>query len=428
MKKHPVIVMKFGGTSVADPEKIARAAERAINLRKRGRGVVVVVSAPGKMTDELLALAQRIDESPDERELDVLLSTGELVAISLFTLACRARGAEALSLSGPQAGIFADERHTRSTIINIRPARIRKALSEGKIVTVAGFQALNSRGEVTTLGRGGSDLSAVALAAVLKADPCEIYTDVKGVYTADPRLVPQARKITSISYEEMLELSGAGAGVMQARSIEVAQRFGVRIHVRSAFHSSPGTWIVPGSEGKMEEANVSSLAVDKSEVRLSIIEVPDRPGVAAGILDVLSSREIPVDLIIQSAPTQRGVNDISLMTPRRHTAVARRALEALAAKLGARRVDLHDQVVKLTAVGTGFRRHPEIAAKMFRTLARGRINIHMISASDLKICCVIDRRHADTALRLLHKAFGLGRRPKTSGGGTSSRYRSVGRR
>ena len=402
--------MKFGGTSVADPEKIQRAAERAIHLRKRGRGVVVVVSAPGKMTDDLLALARRIDESPDERELDVLLSTGELVAISLFTLACRARGVEALSLSGPQAGIFADEHHTRSMITNIRPVRIRKALAEGKIVTVAGFQALNSRGEITTLGRGGSDLSAVALAAVLKADPCEIYTDVKGIYTADPRLVPQARKINRISYEEMLELSSAGAGVMQARSIEVAQRFGVRIHVRSAFHSSQGTWIVPASEGKMEEANVSSLAVDKSTIRLSIIEVPDRPGVAARVLDVLSSRDIPVDLIIQSAPTQKGVNDISLMIPQRHTTAARRALEALASKLGARRVDLHDQVVKLTAVGTGFRRHPKVAATMFRTLAKGRINIHMISTSDLKICCVIDRRHADTALRLLHKAFGLARR------------------
>ncbi len=410
MKKPPLTVMKFGGTSVADPEKIQRAAERAMAARRGGRRVVVVVSAPGHMTDELLALAGRIDETPDPRELDVLLSTGELVGISLFTLACRARGAPAISLSGPQAGIYADGQHTRSVITNIRPAKIRRELRSGKIVAVAGFQAANPRGEFTTLGRGGSDLSAVALAAALKADLCEIYTDVKGIYTADPRLVPQARKIPRLSYEEMLELSGAGAGVMQARSIEVAQRYRVRIHVRSAFHAVSGTWIEPRTEGKMEQANVSSLAVDKGEVRLTIIEVPDRPGVAAKVMTELSRIDVPVDLIIQSAPTQKGVNDISFMTPRRHMAAAKKALTRMVGDLGARRVDLHDQVVKLTAIGTGFRSHPKIAAKMFQALAKNRINIHMISTSDLKICCVIDRRHADTALRILHKAFGLGRR------------------
>ncbi|MFH2202918.1 MAG: aspartate kinase, partial [Elusimicrobiota bacterium] len=410
MKRPPLTVMKFGGTSVADPEKIQRAAERAVAARKRGHRVVVVVSAPGQMTDELTALAQRIDDAPDARELDVLLSTGELVGISLFTIACWSRGAPAISLSGPQAGIYGDEHHTRSMITNIKPSNILRELDEGKIVAVAGFQAANPRGELTTLGRGGSDLSAVALAAVLKADQCEIYTDVKGVYTADPRLVPQARKIARLSYEEMLELSSAGAQVMLARSIEMAKRHGVRIHVRSAFYPVPGTWIEPIPEGKMEQANVSSLAVDKDEVRLSIVEVPDKPGVAAKVLTALAKRDIPIDLIIQSAPTQNGVNDISFMTPRCHTAAARKALTRLQKELGAKRVDVHDQVVKLTAVGTGFRRHPEVAAKMFNALAKSRINIHMISTSDLKICCVIDRRHADNAVRLLHKAFSLGRR------------------
>jgi len=244
MSRRKLVVMKFGGTSVADPEKIQRAAERAVAARRAGKSVVVVVSAPGQMTDELLDLAHQIDKEPDKRELDVLLSTGELVGISLFTMACRARGVPAISLTGPQAGIQADEHHTRSMITGIRPAKVLQELRAGKIVAVAGFQGVNPRADVTTLGRGGSDLTAVALAAVLKASHCEIFTDVKGVYTGDPRIVFDARKLASISYDEMLELASAGAQVMQARSIEVAGRFGVRILVRSAFHSAPGTWIL----------------------------------------------------------------------------------------------------------------------------------------------------------------------------------------
>ncbi|MEE8425527.1 MAG: aspartate kinase [Elusimicrobiota bacterium] len=408
--KKPLVLMKFGGTSMADPEKIQRAAERAIDARRRGARVVVVVSAPGRMTDDLVALSKRIDEKPDERELDVLLSTGELVGISLFTMACRARGIPAVSLSGPQAGIRGDQRHTRAEITQIRPAKIRRLLGEDKIVTVAGFQALDSSADIVTLGRGGSDLTAVALAAVLKADRCEIYTDVKGVYTADPRLVPQARKISRISYEEMLELSGAGAKVMLARSIEIAKRYRVRIHVRSAFHAVPGTWILPASEAVMEQANVSSLAVDRGEVRLAIADVPDRPGIAAKVISALSEEGVPVDMIVQSAPTQRGVNDIAFMTPRGRMAAAQKILKRLAREIGAKRVLVQDSVVKVTAVGTGFRRSPEIAAKMFKTLAQNGINIQMISTSDLKICCVIERRKAESAIRALHKAFGLARR------------------
>ena len=405
----PILVMKFGGTSVADPEKIQLAAARAIAARKAGAGVVVVVSAPGEMTDELITLAHRVSKDPDARELDALMATGEQISIALFAIACRDRGVPAISLTGPQAGIYADDRHTRSTITAIKPDKIRAELKAGKIVAVAGFQGLNAKADITTLGRGGSDLSAVALAAVLKAKGCEIFTDVKGVYTADPRIVADARKLPSISYEEMLELAASGAQVMQARSIEVARRFGVRIHVRSAFHEVPGTWIVPAKEIPMEEAVVSSLALDKGEVRLSIVEVPDRPGIAADILARLAERDIPADMIVQSAPTHAGVNDISFMTPRSFAAKAKAALESLAGELKATRVDIHEQVAKVTVVGTGFRRHAKVAARVFGVLAKNGINIQMISTSDLKISCVVDQKHAEPALKALHKAFGLSR-------------------
>lgn len=410
MSRRKLVVMKFGGTSVADPEKIQRAAERAVAARRAGKSVVVVVSAPGQMTDELLDLAHQIDKEPDKRELDVLLSTGELVGISLFTMACRARGVPAISLTGPQAGIQADEHHTRSMITGIRPAKVLQELRAGKIVAVAGFQGVNPRADVTTLGRGGSDLTAVALAAVLKASHCEIFTDVKGVYTGDPRIVFDARKLASISYDEMLELASAGAQVMQARSIEVAGRFGVRILVRSAFHSAPGTWILSKTGEQMEQSNVSSLALDKGEVRLSIVCVPDKPGIAARVLSELAAASIQVDMIVQSAPTLKGVNDMSFMSPRGQAQSARQALERIAREIGAERVDLHDQVAKVSAVGTGFRRDPTVAARMFKALADSGINIHMITTSDLRISCVIDSRHGETALRILHRAFKLGRR------------------
>lgn len=403
-----ILVMKFGGTSVADPEKIGRAAERATRARKRGLGVVVVVSAPGEMTDELLALAERVVAEPDERELDQLISTGEQVGISLFAMACIARGCPAVSLTGPQAGIEAGGAHTRAHIVRIRPGKILRELKKGRIVTVAGFQGVTASKDVATLGRGGSDLTAVALASALKTGRCEIYTDVKGIYTADPRLVFSAKKIPRITFEEMLELAGAGAQVMQSRSIEVAQRYGVAIHVRSAFHPQEGTWIIK-EDRMLEKAFVSSLALDKGEVRLSVVDVPDRPGVAAEVLAVLAKREIPVDMIIQSAPTHAGVNDISVMTPRSFSAKAQEALMSVAKKLKAR-VEVNDAVAKVSAVGTGFRHHPWVAACMFETLAKSKINIHMIVASDLRISCVVDSKHAETALRALHKAYGLGKK------------------
>ncbi len=329
-----VVVMKFGGTSVADPEKIQRAAERAIAERRKGRGVVVVVSAPGDMTDELLTLAERVTSEPDERELDQLISTGEQVAISLFAMACRARGVPAVSLTGPQAGIEAGGVHGRANIRRIRAQAIRRELSAGRIVVVAGFQALLGR-DVATLGRGGSDLTAVALAAALTAGTCEIFTDVKGVYTADPRVVYEARRLERITYDEMLELAGAGAQVMMARSLEVGARSGVSIHVRSAFHTIPGTWIVPRRAAAAPKAGaVSALALDK--------------GAAA----------------------------------------------------------------KLSVVGSGFAGDPAIADTLRRALDAHKIKSRTLSASDLRISVAVDARHGEAAMRALHSAFGLAKKPR----------------
>ncbi|MBI5240924.1 MAG: aspartate kinase [Elusimicrobia bacterium] len=408
-----ILVMKFGGTSVADPEKIQLAADRAIAARRRGRAVAVVVSAPGEMTDELLTLARRVAPEPDHRELDQLLATGEQVGISLFAMACRARKVPAVSLTGAQAGIEAGGSHTRAQIVRVRTAKLLRELRAGRIVAVAGFQGVTEDRDVATLGRGGSDLTAVALASALRTRECEIYTDVKGVYTADPRLVCDARKLDRITGEEMLELAGAGAQVMQPRSIEVAERFGVSIHVRSAFHPQPGTWIVPKEKNMLEKAFVSALALDKSEVRLNVTDVPDRPGVAAAILSALAEKRVPVDMIVQSAPSREGVNAISLMTPRAFAAKAQAALAPLARRLGAR-VDIRDGVAKVSAVGTGFRHQPWIAARMFDALAAHKINIHMIVASDLRISTVVDAAHGETALRALHKAYGLQRRRRRS--------------
>lgn len=404
-----ITVMKFGGTSVADPEKIRRAAERAVAARRQGWAPVVVVSAPGEMTDELIALAERVAPEPDERELDQLVTTGEQVGISLFAMACRALGAPAISLTGPQAGIEAVGGAGKAQVRRIRTARILKHLREGRIVSVAGFQALGPGGDAVTLGRGGSDLTAVALASALRTGRCEIFSDVKGVYTADPRIVHEARKLPTISFEEMLELAGAGAQVMQARSMEVAERFGVSLHIRSAFLNQPGTWVVAKEKSMLEKAFVSSLALDKSEVRLTVVGVPDRPGAAAKVLSALAERGVPVDMIIQSAASRSGVNDISFMTPKAHAAGARKALADAARRLGAERVDLDETVAKISAVGTGFRHSPRIAATMFECLAAQKINIHMISASDLRVSCVVDAAAAEAALRALHAAYGLAR-------------------
>ena len=404
-----LIVMKFGGTSVADPDKIQRAADRAIAQRRAGRRVVVVVSAPGEMTDELIALARRVAPDPDSRELDMLMATGEQVGISLFAIACRARGVPAVSLTGPQAGILADATHTKARIVEIRPRKVHEELARGNIVTVAGFQGLNPSRDIATLGRGGSDLTAVALAASLGAKHCEIYTDVHGVYTADPRMVPDARLIPRISYDEMLELAGAGAQVMQGRSIEVAKKFGVPIRVAHAFDArSTGTWIT-GEVSSMEEAVVTGVAFDRNQVKVTIRDVPDKPGMAADIFGAMGKANVNVDMIIQSA-AHGAINDISFTVHKDDHDAAIKVLEQVQRRLKAGSIEHNVNVSKVSVVGVGMRSHAGVAGRMFRTLADNGVNIDMIATSEIKISCIIERKDGERAVRCLHKAFRLEKR------------------
>jgi aspartate kinase len=402
-----LVVMKFGGTSVADPEKIRRVTERVIKTKKAGNQVVVVVSAPGDTTDNLLSFARQITNNPDPRELDLLLSTGEQVSIALVSMAIKSRGYEAISLTGPQAGIYADTSYTRAKITKIEPKKILEELRKGRIVIVAGFQGLNPYEEITTLGRGGSDLTAVALAAVLKARICQIYTDVEGVYTADPRIVPRARKLDCISYDEMLELAGSGAQVLQARAVEVAKKFDVPLEVRSTFSESRGT-LVKGGEKimKLEEALVSGVSYDKNQVKLSITDVPDRPGIAAKIFGALAKENINVDMIIQSAARDKN-NDISFTVTRDDLKKCLPILKKVRNELGASEVIYDDKVAKISLIGVGMKTHPGVAAKMFRTLAEEKINIEMISTSEIKISCVIKENEIGKAVKVLHSVFEL---------------------
>jgi len=406
-----LVVMKFGGSSVADAEKIRKVAKRVIRKKKDGNRVVVVVSAPGDMTDDLITMSEGITDSPDDREMDMLLATGEQVSIALLSMAINHMGEQAISLTGPQAGIYADDSHTRARITKITPVKVRKELKKGKIVIVAGFQGMNSNRDITTLGRGGSDLTAVALAAALKAGQCEIYTDVDGVYTTDPRIVPEARKIHFISYEEMLEMAGSGAQVMQARSIEVGKKFGVEIHVRSTFSENQGTIITSEEKLKarrisMEDVVVSGVTFDKNQVKLSIIDVKDRPGIASKVFGELAKVGVNVDMIIQSAAREK-VNDISFTAPRTEVKKALAALNRAKKDLGAGDVLVDDKVAKVSIVGVGMRSHPGIASRMFKTLADLGINIEMISTSEIKISCIIRQSDVNKAVAALHKEFGL---------------------
>jgi len=405
-----LIVMKFGGTSVAGAERIKLVAERIIRTKKEGNQVVVVVSAPGDTTDNLISLAKQVTDNPDPRELDLLLSTGEQVSIALVSMAIKARGYEAISLTGPQAGIYADTFYTRARITEIKPKKILEELKKGKIVIVAGFQGLNPYEDITTLGRGGSDLTAVALAAVLKAKSCQIFTDVEGVYTADPRLVPQAKKLNFISYDEMLELAGSGAWVLQARAVEVAKKFKVPLEVRSTFSQSQGTIVKGGEEGmQLEGVFVSGVTYDKNQVKLSITDVPDRPGIAAKIFGALAKENINVDMIIQSAARGKN-NDISFTVSRDDFRESLPILKKVKNELKATDVIYDDKVAKVSVIGVGMRTHPGVAAKMFHALAQGNINIEMISTSEIKISCVIKEKEIKKAVRVLHSAFGLGKR------------------
>jgi aspartate kinase len=400
-----LVVMKFGGSSVANPEKVKHVAGRVIDKQKDGFSVVVVVSAPGDMTDDLLELAAGITDTPDARELDMLLATGEQASIALLCMALKARGHEAISLTGPQAGIFANVDHTRARITHIHPKKIFAELKRKKIVVVAGFQGENPNEDVATLGRGGSDLTAIALAAALKADVCEIYTDVEGVYTTDPRVVPEAQKLDEISYDEMLELAGSGAQVMQARSIEVAKKYNVIFEVRSTFSQNRGTR-VHKEVSQMEDVLVSGIAFDRNQAKVSLVDVPDRPGVAAAIFGALANVGVNVDMIIQSE-AQSGANDISFTVAQSDLKKTLDHLDPIKTLLGAKAL-LHDgDVAKIAVVGVGMRSHPGVAASMFEALARHGINIQMISTSEIKISCVISREQVNDAVKLLHKTFDL---------------------
>jgi aspartate kinase len=408
--------MKFGGSSVANAEKIKNVAKRVVEKKKDGNRVVVVVSAPGDMTDDLIELAEGVTDMPDEREMDMLLATGEQASIALMAMAIKSIGDDSISLTGPQAGIYADTTYTKARITKIVPTKVHKELNKGKIVIVAGFQGLNPNRDITTLGRGGSDLTAVALAAALKADTCEIYTDVDGVYTTDPRIVPEARKIHYISFDEMLEMAGSGAQIMQARSIEVGKKFGVDIHVRSTFTNNNGTIITSDEKinskfgrKKMEEVVVSSVTYDKSQAKMSIVAIPDKPGIAAKVFGELAKGGINVDMIIQSAAQDRS-NDISFTVQRTDLKKALLILNKLKNQLKAETVICDDKIAKVSIIGVGMKSHAGVAAKMFAVLSKEGINIDMIATSEIKVSCVIREDMVPAAVKALHRTFELEKR------------------
>ncbi len=366
------------------------------------------------MTDDLITLAEGVTDSPDDREMDMLLATGEQVSIALLSMAIKHTGEDAISLTGPQAGIFADKTYTKARITKIIPTKVYRELDKKRIVIVAGFQGLNPNEDITTLGRGGSDLTAVALAAALKADTCEIYTDVEGVYTTDPRLISDARKINYISYDEMLEMAGTGAQVMQGRSIEVAKKFGVEIHVRSTFSENSGTIItseekLESRRNAMEEVVVTAVTFDKNQVKLSMLDVIDKPGIAAKIFGALAKGGINVDMIIQSA-AQEKANDISFTVSRTDIKKAQEILEKVQREVKGRDFISDNTVAKVSIIGVGMRSHPGVAAKMFEVLSKNGINIEMISTSEIKISCIIKEKEVTKAVTALHKAFGLNKK------------------
>jgi len=397
------VVMKFGGSSVAEPEKIKQVARRLVEARERGLRVVGTVSAMGRTTDSLLELARGISPDPNPRELDMLLSTGERIACALVAMAVHDLGHEAVSFTGSQAGILTDAVYTKAKIREITPVRVLDALDRGKIVLVAGFQGFSrDTMDVTTLGRGGTDATAVALAAALDAT-CEIYSDVPGVFTADPRIVPAARKLDAVSYEEMLEMAASGAKVLMLRAVEMARSHGVRIHARSTFSDEPGTW-VEEVEG-MEQPIVSAVTHSEDEVVFVLSGVPDRPGSAAAVFDAVAEEHVNVDTILQNVV--HGIAEISFSVPSEDVPPTRRALERAGAQLGAFDVEEIVDLGKVSLVGAGMRSHPGVAARMFRTLADEGINLRMISTSPIKISCMIAREDVERAVRALHAAFAL---------------------
>jgi aspartate kinase len=409
-----LIVQKFGGSSVGDADKIKHVAKRVIETQKAGNQVVVVVSAMGDTTDELMDLANQVAENPSPRELDMLLTSGERISMALLALAINAAGASSRSFTGSQAGIVTDAEHGNARIAEVTPDRIREALEEGDIAIVAGFQGFNRESrDITTLGRGGSDTTAVALAAALNAEVCEIYSDVDGIYTADPRQVPSARKLDSIDVESMLELAAAGAKILHIRAVEFARRHNVDLRVRSTFSNDPGTRVISGKlvGENMEESVVSGVATDKSQSKIIVVGIPDLPGKAAELFNVVAEAGANIDMIVQNTATgvdvTDKVSDISFTLPKGDAAKVVSALEAGQAKLGFRNLEVDHEIGKISVVGAGMRTHSGVSATLFNALAKAGINIEMISTSEIRISVVTDVKEADAAARAIHTAFGL---------------------
>ncbi|HDZ91307.1 MAG: aspartate kinase [Deltaproteobacteria bacterium] len=400
-----LIVQKYGGTSVGSIEKIKAVAQRVVDTCHKGNRMVVVLSAMAGQTDGLIELAKGITEEPDSRELDVLMSTGEQVSVALFAMAVKALGYDARSFLGFQVAIHTDHLFGKARIHDIETDRIIRNLDKGRIVTVAGFQGLDDHGDITTLGRGGSDTTAVALAAALKADVCEIFTDVDGVYTTDPNICPRARKMDFISYEEMLEMASLGAKVLEIRSVEFAKKFNVPIHVRSTFTNERGTMVVAETRD-MEKVAVSGVAYNKNEARVTIRRVPDQPGIASRIFNPVFKAGIVVDMIVQNT-SRDGLTDLTFTVPKTDFYKTMKLVSEIATEIGAERVLGDEDIAKVSIIGVGMRTHAGVASTMFGTLAKENINIMMISTSEIKISCLIEEKYTELAVRVLHKAFGL---------------------
>lgn len=400
-----LVVQKYGGTSMGSIERIRNVARRVARTYDEGNQMIVVVSAMSGETNKLVALCNEMCEFPSEREYDVMVATGEQVSIALLAMCLESMGYKAKSYMGFQVPIITDSAYSKARIEEIGDANIRADLDEGTIVVVAGFQGIDRQGRLTTLGRGGSDTSAVAVAAALKADVCEIYTDVDGVYTTDPRIVPEAAKMEKVSYDEMLEMASLGSKVLQIRSVEFAKKYGVVVHVRSSFNDNPGT-LVMKEDADMEAVLVSGITYDKNEAKISVLRVPDKPGIAASLISPLSAANITVDMIIQNV-SHEGFTDMTFTVPRADFKKALKIVEEAAAAIGAASVDSNEAIAKVSIVGVGMRSHSGVASKMFSTLSAEGINIQMISTSEIKVSCVIDDKYTELAVRVLHEAFGL---------------------
>jgi aspartate kinase len=400
-----LVVQKFGGTSVGDADRIRAVADHVTRTRRNGDEVVVVVSAMGKTTDDLLRLANDVSRIQPPRELDMLLTSGERVTMALLVMALAELGIDAMSFTGSQAGIITDTTHTKATIIEVRADRLREALKAGRVPVVAGFQGVSTDKDVTTLGRGGSDTTAVAMAAALGADACEIYTDVSGVFSADPRIVPEARRLMKVSFEEMLEVAASGGRVLSLRSVEFARNHHVPLHVRSSFTWEPGTWVVE-EDVSMEQPVVTAITHDTSEAKVTVTGVPDRPGVAAHLFRSLADAKVNVDTIVQNT-SRHGTTDISFTVPKVDLDTSLQTVGSLAPEIGAGEVTSDDTIAKVSLVGAGMRSHPGVSATMFETLAEAGINIEMISTSSIRISCVVRADRVEEAVRILHAAFVL---------------------